>query len=62
MFVRDPCGIVCIIVTYVAVFYADYVIVQWVVLHTMQDRFVLVPPPPGLTFMQTANIGCPGLA
>lgn len=40
MFVRDPCGIVCIIVTYIAVFYADYVVVRWIVLHTMQDRFV----------------------
>ncbi|TGZ48100.1 Uncharacterized protein DBV15_04367 [Temnothorax longispinosus] len=38
MFVRDPCGIVCIIVTYMAVFYADYVVVRWIVLHTMQDR------------------------
>ncbi|OXU27208.1 hypothetical protein TSAR_010831 [Trichomalopsis sarcophagae] len=37
MFVRDPCGIVCIIVTYVAVFYADYVVVRWIILHTMQD-------------------------
>lgn len=40
MFVRDPCGIVCIIVTYVAVFYADYVVIRWIILHTMQDRFV----------------------
>ncbi|XP_012257947.2 palmitoyltransferase ZDHHC3-A [Athalia rosae] len=37
MFVRDLCGIVCIIVTYIAVFYADYVVVRWIVLHTMQD-------------------------
>ncbi|XP_071574220.1 palmitoyltransferase ZDHHC3-like isoform X2 [Temnothorax nylanderi] len=37
MFVRDPCGIVCIIVTYMSVFYADYVVVRWIVLHTMQD-------------------------
>lgn len=37
MFVRDPCGIVCIIVTYVAIFYADYVVIRWIILHTMQD-------------------------
>lgn len=38
MFVRDPCGIVCIIVTYLALFYADYVVMRWIILHTMQDR------------------------
>lgn len=38
MFVKDPCGIVCIIVTYLAVSYADYVVVRWIILHTMQDR------------------------
>ncbi|XP_012344683.1 palmitoyltransferase ZDHHC3-A isoform X3 [Apis laboriosa] len=37
MFVKDPCGIVCIIITYVAVFYADYVVVRWVILHSLQD-------------------------
>lgn len=37
MFVRDPCGIVCIIVTYVAVLYADYVVVCWIVLHSLQE-------------------------
>ncbi|XP_034943900.1 palmitoyltransferase ZDHHC7 [Chelonus insularis] len=37
MFVKDPCGIVCIFVTYVAVFYADYVVIRWIILHTMQD-------------------------
>ncbi|XP_014220040.1 palmitoyltransferase ZDHHC3 [Copidosoma floridanum] len=37
MFVRDPCGILCIIVTYLAVFYADYVVVKWIVLYTMQE-------------------------
>nr|XP_034172093.1 palmitoyltransferase ZDHHC7 [Osmia lignaria] len=37
MFVKDPCGIVCIIVTYIAVFYADYVVVRWVILHSLQD-------------------------
>ncbi|KAG8035803.1 hypothetical protein G9C98_001459 [Cotesia typhae] len=38
MFVKDPCGIVCILVTYIAVFYADYVVIRWIILHTMQDR------------------------
>ncbi|KAJ8927152.1 hypothetical protein NQ314_020425 [Rhamnusium bicolor] len=37
MFVRDPCGIVCVLITYLAVFYADYVIIKWVVLQTMID-------------------------
>ncbi|XP_049825565.1 palmitoyltransferase ZDHHC7 isoform X2 [Aethina tumida] len=35
MFIRDPCGIVCILVTYAAVFYADYVVVKWIVFQTM---------------------------
>lgn len=39
MFVRDPCGIVCIIFTYVAVFYADYVVVRWIVMQTMYNRY-----------------------
>lgn len=34
-FVRDPCGIVCLFVTYGAVFYADYVVVRWLILQTM---------------------------
>lgn len=37
MFIRDPCGIICVIVTYLAVLYADYVVMQWIVLHTMLD-------------------------
>ncbi|KAL1139787.1 hypothetical protein AAG570_006764 [Ranatra chinensis] len=36
-FVRDPCGFICIVITYIAVFYADYVVVKWVVMQTMQD-------------------------
>ncbi|XP_055375941.1 palmitoyltransferase ZDHHC3 [Condylostylus longicornis] len=27
-FIRDPCGIVCLLVTYSAIFYADYVVFQ----------------------------------
>lgn len=37
LFVKDPCGLICIALTYVAVFYADYVIVRWVIMQTMQD-------------------------
>ncbi|CAH0560695.1 unnamed protein product [Brassicogethes aeneus] len=37
MFVRDPCGIVCVLVTYSAVFYADYVVIKWIILQTMVD-------------------------
>ncbi|XP_008178297.1 palmitoyltransferase ZDHHC3 isoform X1 [Acyrthosiphon pisum] len=35
--VNDPCGIFCILFTYTSIIYADYVVIQWVVLHTMQD-------------------------
>ncbi|KAF4522476.1 hypothetical protein B566_EDAN002561 [Ephemera danica] len=35
--VRDPCGIVCLIATYAAVIYADYVVVRWIVLQTMHN-------------------------
>ncbi|BES95086.1 unnamed protein product [Nesidiocoris tenuis] len=35
--VKDPCGLICIPLTYVAVFYADYVVVRWVILQTMHD-------------------------
>ncbi|XP_071454968.1 palmitoyltransferase ZDHHC3 [Hetaerina americana] len=34
--VKDPCGVLCILVTYISVFYADYVVIQWVVLQTMR--------------------------
>lgn len=37
MFVKDPCGIICVFVTYGAVFYADYVVIRWIVLQTMFD-------------------------
>jgi len=37
IFVKDPCGFICIVLTYVAVFYADYVVVRWVIMQTMQD-------------------------
>lgn len=31
--VRDPCGIACLVITYAAVFYADYVVIRWIILH-----------------------------
>ena len=34
---NDPCGWTCLLMTYAAVIYADYVIIRWVVLQTMQD-------------------------
>jgi len=34
---NDPCGWTCLLMTYAAVIYADYVIIKWVVLQTMQD-------------------------
>ncbi|GBN29156.1 hypothetical protein AVEN_198621-1 [Araneus ventricosus] len=33
----DPCGIICIILTYLAVFYADYAVVEWMVIPTMSQ-------------------------
>lgn len=38
MVVNDPCGIACLIVTYLAIFYADYVVIRWIVLQTMPNR------------------------
>ncbi|KAH8378380.1 hypothetical protein KR093_011084 [Drosophila rubida] len=35
VFIRDPCGIACLIVTYGAVIYADYVVMRWIILTTM---------------------------
>lgn len=35
--VRDPCGIVCVLVTYLAVLYADYVVTRWIIMQTMHD-------------------------
>lgn len=30
--IKDPCGIVCIFITYLSILYADYVIIRWIVL------------------------------
>ncbi|KAK8741323.1 hypothetical protein OTU49_002615, partial [Cherax quadricarinatus] len=35
VFRGDPCGITCLILTYAAIFYADYVVINWIVLQTM---------------------------
>ncbi|OWF44796.1 Palmitoyltransferase ZDHHC3 [Mizuhopecten yessoensis] len=37
VFRSDPCGIVCLIITYAAVLYADYVVVRHLVIPTMSD-------------------------
>jgi len=38
VFIRDPCGIACLVVTYGAVLYADYVVIRWIILTTMPGR------------------------
>lgn len=38
-FIKDPCGIVCIVVTYMAVLYADYVVTIQILHNWMQTRF-----------------------
>jgi len=37
VFRKDPCGIACVVFTYVAIFYSDYVVVNWIVLQTMRS-------------------------
>uniref|UniRef100_A0A3Q3N3U8 Palmitoyltransferase n=1 Tax=Labrus bergylta TaxID=56723 RepID=A0A3Q3N3U8_9LABR len=34
---RDPCGVICLILTYFSVFYADYVVIQYVLLPAYSD-------------------------
>nr|XP_057922418.1 zf-DHHC domain-containing protein [Doryrhamphus excisus] len=34
---RDPCGVVCLVLTYFSVFYADYVVVQYVLIPAYSD-------------------------
>ena len=38
IFRKDPCGFFCILMTYGAVLYADYVVVRWIILQTMQGQ------------------------
>merc|ERR1712178_320656 len=37
VFRTDPCGIICIFITYLCIVYADYVVVKHLVLPTMSD-------------------------
>ncbi|XP_050415305.1 palmitoyltransferase ZDHHC3 [Patella vulgata] len=37
VFRGDPCGVICILITYTAVFYADYVVVRHLVIPTMAE-------------------------
>lgn len=37
MFLKDPCGIVCVFITYLAIIYADYVVSRWIIMQTMHD-------------------------
>lgn len=38
MFIKDPCGVVCILITYAAILYADYVVIKWIILQALADR------------------------
>jgi len=33
----DPCGLICVVFAYAAVFYADYVVVAWLVMPALSD-------------------------
>lgn len=46
MFLWDPCGIFCVIFTYLAIVYADYAVTRWIILETLQNRFAGPPPCP----------------
>ncbi|EAA12271.2 AGAP008493-PA, partial [Anopheles gambiae str. PEST] len=35
--VKDPCGIVCVLITYMTVLHADYVVTHWIILQTMPN-------------------------
>ena len=37
VFRGDPCGIICLVITYGAVLYADYVVVRHLVIPSMSD-------------------------
>ncbi|CAM1314799.1 Uncharacterised protein r2_g2536 [Pycnogonum litorale] len=40
VFRGDPCGVICIFLTYLSVFYSDYVVINWIVLPTMSDSLI----------------------
>ena len=35
VFRKDPCGVTCLLMTYAAVIYADYVVVRWIGGHSI---------------------------
>ncbi|XP_064650851.1 palmitoyltransferase ZDHHC3-like [Lineus longissimus] len=37
VFRTDPCGIVCVLITYISVLYADYVVIRHLVMPTLSD-------------------------
>ncbi|XP_077985052.1 palmitoyltransferase ZDHHC3-like [Glandiceps talaboti] len=37
VFRGDPCGITCIVITYLAVFYADYVVIEWLIIPSLSS-------------------------
>ncbi|XP_022092944.1 palmitoyltransferase ZDHHC3-like [Acanthaster planci] len=37
VFRNDPCGIVCLFITYFVVLYSDYVVIEWLIIPTMFD-------------------------
>ena len=39
VFRKDPCGFTCLLMTYLAVLYADYVVVRWIVMTTMPESY-----------------------
>ncbi|KTG44340.1 hypothetical protein cypCar_00010966 [Cyprinus carpio] len=38
---RDPCGFICLILTYFSVFYADYVVIQYVLIPAYSESNVI---------------------
>ena len=39
VFRKDPCGFTCLLMTYAAVLYADYVVIRWIVMQSMPDSY-----------------------
>lgn len=39
---KDICGFICILITYTAVFYADYVVTFHMILGSLAERFVII--------------------
>ena len=37
VFKVDPCGIICVLIVYGALFYADYVVVKHIIITTMSE-------------------------